>query len=76
MKIANKPSLDVVAKRGEKAVVGQASRKPPLATARERPPKFAAVKSSRGRYQVLEPALRPRHVTAEDLEAAVLALVR
>ncbi len=76
MRIAKKPSLDMAEKRGGKAVVGQTSKKPPLATVPDRSPKFAAVKSSRGRYQVLEPALRPQHVTAEDLEAAVLGLAR
>ena len=76
MTIAKKPSIDVAAKRGGKAVAGQTTKKPHLSTVPERSSKFAAVKLSRGRYQVLEPALRPQHVTPEDLEAAVLGLAR
>jgi len=55
--------------------VAKTARKVPAVATREAP-KFAAVKISAGRYQVLAPALEPRHVTTEVLDAAVLNLAR
>jgi hypothetical protein len=54
---------------------GAEARSKPKSVATRNQPKLVVVKS-RGRYQVLAPAIAPRHVSAEQLEAAVLSLAR
>jgi hypothetical protein len=40
------------------------------------PLKFVVLTPASSRYRVFAPALQPKHVTAEELKAAVLSLVR